>query len=118
VTRFVIVAALSAVLAAAAAAPAGASAASCRPVRDLFDGTRYEGSDLFRIRAQGVSCATARRVARAATYKAVGGPPGPTGFKRLRYRRWHLVDDLRGDTDRFSARASGAKRITWSFGEL
>ncbi len=59
-----------------------------------------------------MTCATARRVARAATHKAVGGPPGPTGRKRLRDRRLHVVDDLTGATDRFSARASGAKRNT------
>jgi hypothetical protein len=45
--------------------PAGAQAdyKRCSPVIDIFDGTRYAGSDLYRIRAQGVTCRTARRVA-------------------------------------------------------
>ena len=98
-------------------AVADAAFKTCRPVVDIFEGTSDEG-DLYRIRAQGVSCRTARRVARRGTFKAVGMTPGPSGFKRFRYRRWRIVDDLRGDVDRYSARAGGSKRVRWLYGEL
>jgi hypothetical protein len=60
----------AAALLAIAAAPA--DAASCASIRNVaqLNGTRFAGSDIFRIRAQGVSCATARRVARGATQLA------------------------------------------------
>jgi hypothetical protein len=101
------------------AGPATADAAfkRCRPVENIFPGTSDEG-DLYRIRAQSVSCKTARRVAYRSTYKAVGMTPGPSGFKRFHYRRWSVVDDLRADVDRYSARAGGSKRVRWLYGEL
>jgi hypothetical protein len=98
-------------------ATADAAFKRCRPVLNIFAGTSDEG-DLYRIRAQGVSCRTARRVAYRSTYKAVGMTPGPTGFKRFRYRRWRVIDDLRGDVDRYSARAGGSKRVRWLYGEV
>jgi hypothetical protein len=87
-------------------------------VPNVFAGTRFEGSDLYRIRAQAVSCRTARRVARRGTYKAVRATPDASGIVRVRYRRWRIVDDLRGAVDRFRARAQGEKRVRWLFGEL
>jgi hypothetical protein len=103
-----------------AGAPATADAAfkRCRPVLNVLDGTRYEGSDLYRVRAEGVSCRTARRVARRGTAKAVRATPDASGIVRVRYRRWRVVDDLRGPVDRFRARARGQKLIRWLFGEL
>jgi hypothetical protein len=105
---------LAAGLLAVAAAPA--QARSCRPVRNVFDGTRFEGSDLYRIRATGVSCQTARRVAYRATYKAIGLPVRAP-IKRFTSHGWDVTDDLRGDADRLSARR-GARRVTWLFGHL
>ena len=100
-----------------AAAPGEAAARSCRPILDVafLDGTRYEGSDIFRISAN-VSCRTARRVARGATRKALRLTPPPSGIKRFRYRSWSVIDDLRGATDRFSAHLDDAT-VRWRFGE-
>ena len=33
------------------------------------------------------------------------------------YQSWSVSDDLRGNDDLYSARASGTKRITWLFGD-
>jgi hypothetical protein len=97
---------------------AAADFKSCAPVRNVFEGTRYEGSDLYRIRAQAVSCRTARRVARRGTYKAEAAVPDSTGYVRVEYRRWRIVDDLRADVDRFRARAAGPKRVRWLWGDI
>ena len=109
-----------AVLTLASVAPTAAQADyhSCAPVRNIFEGTSYEGSDLYRIRAQGVSCATARRVARRGTYKAVADVPDSTGHVVVTYRRWRIVDDLTRPVDRFVAKAAERKRVRWLFGEL
>ena len=64
---------LALALAALAGAPGGAQAAQrCKPVVNPYPGTRYDGVDLTRIRATGVSCPTARRVARRAHRRALG----------------------------------------------
>ena len=53
--------------------PAGAHAVrSCKPVKNPYAGTRYDGVDLTHIRASRVSCRTARRVAKGAHRKALG----------------------------------------------
>jgi hypothetical protein len=115
-----LLAAATLLLALVAVGPATADAAfkRCRPVLNVFQGTRYEGSDLYRVRAQGVSCRTARRVVRRGTYRAVAATPGPSGFVRVRYRMWFILDNLRGSVDRFSARADGRKRVRWLFGSV
>jgi hypothetical protein len=105
-------------LAIAAAAPAEAAFKPCRPVVNIFDGTRYAGSDLYRIRAQGVSCRTARRVAFRSTRRGVASVPDPDGRVRVIYRNWRVIGDLRGDEDRYRALAPGRKRIRWIFGEI
>jgi hypothetical protein len=97
---------------------AGADFRRCEPVRNVFEGTRYEGSDLYRIRAQGTSCKTARRVARRAIYKGVASTPDSTGHVRVTYRRWSIVGDLRGSADTYSARAAAQKRVRWIFGDI
>jgi hypothetical protein len=103
------------VAAAALATPAAARA--CNPVRNILDETRYEGSDLYDIRVTGkASCRDARRLARRATYKAVGMPlSGP--IKRFRVGGWRVWDDLRGSADRFFARTERS-RVHWTFGGL
>jgi hypothetical protein len=113
-------AAFSAALALALIAPATADAdfKRCRPVIDIFDGSRYAGSDLYRLRAQGVSCATARRVALRGTYRGVAGVPDPDGRVRVRYRKWTVIGDLRGDADPYRALARGGNRVRWIFGDL
>jgi hypothetical protein len=105
-------------LALGSAAPAEAAFKPCRPVVDIFDGTRYTGSDLSRIRAQGVSCTTARRVALRGTYRGVAGVPDPDGRVRVTYRSWTVIGDLRGDEDHYRALAPGRKRVRWIFGQL
>ena len=95
------------------AAPA-AETRSCRPVVDPYAGTRYEGTDLSDVRATGVSCATARRVARGAHRKALGLTPPAGGIRRFTWRGWRVRGDLRGATDRYTA-VRGDKRVRWRF---
>jgi hypothetical protein len=90
-----------------------ASARSCRPVVNPYPDTRYEGTDLRRIRATGVSCRVARRVARRVHRKALGlTPSGPV--RRFTWRGWRVRGDLRGDNDRYLARRGG-DRVRWIF---
>src|SRR3954447_1431203 len=79
---------LTAALLAVAAAPADAAFKSCPSIRNVsqLNGTRFAGSDIFRIRAQGVSYTTARRIARGATLRALGITPPLSGIKRFRYQ--------------------------------
>lgn len=91
---------------------------ACAPVRDVFQGTRYEGSDLYRVRTRGVSCRTARRVARNGTELAVAEVPDSAGRVVVSYRNWTVFDDLRRSVDRFVAKAKGGKRVRWLFGDI
>jgi hypothetical protein len=97
-----------------ASAPAEDTAArACRPVVNPYPNSRYEGSDLTRIRATGVSCRRARRVARGAHNKALGRPlAGPVD--RFNWKGWQVRGDLRGDSDRYVAKRDG-KRVRWRF---
>jgi len=103
----------------AVAAPADAAFKSCPSIRNVsqLGGTRFAGSDIFRIRAQGVSCTMARRITRGATIRALGITPPLSGIKRFRYQSYAISDNLRGNDDRYSATGSGSKRITWLFGD-
>jgi len=92
----------------------GASTRSCRPVVKPYPGTRYEGVDLRRIRATGVSCRGARRVARGAHRKALGTTPPPSGMRRFTWHGWRVTGNLRGSSDRYVA-ARGTKRVRWVF---
>ncbi len=112
ITRAIAAALVSAVL---SVLPAGAQAArSCGSVENPYPGTRYEGEDLKRVLASGVSCATARRVARGAHRKALGLTPPPSGIRRFSWDRWRVRGDLRGVSDRYLA-VRGAKRVRWRF---
>jgi hypothetical protein len=91
-----------------------ATARACAPVLNPYPGTRFDGVDLRRIRAEAVSCRTARRVARRAHRKALGITPPPSGIRRFSWRRWQVTGDLRGSTDRYVARR-GARRVRWVF---
>jgi hypothetical protein len=98
------------------AAPAAEAAYKpCAPIINPYAGSRYEGSDLYRIRALEVSCRTARRVVRRGHYKALADAPDASGFVYVTYRRWNVTGDLRGDTDRDVAKAAGGKRVRWLF---
>ena len=103
----------AAALAGGAAAPA--EARSCAPIRDPYAGTRYEGSDLKRITATGVSCRTARRVVRGAHRKALGLTPPPDGIRRFAWNGWTVRGDLRGSVDRYIA-GRGENLVRWVFG--
>lgn len=97
-----------------AADTAQASTRSCRPVVNPYPGTRYEGINLSHIRATGVSCRTARRVAKGAHRKALGITPPRNGVRRFTWHGWRVKGDLRGRSDSYVAR-SGAKRVRWRF---
>ena len=91
-----------------------AAAKSCGRIANPYEGTRYEGSDLRKIRARGVSCRGARRVVRRAHYKALSLTPPPSGIRRFRWRGWRVTGNLRGASDRYVAK-KGRKRVRWLF---
>jgi hypothetical protein len=107
---------MAALLCALTAAPAaqGASPVACKRVVNPYPGTRYEGVDLRRIRAVGLPCSDARRVARRAHRKALGITPPADGIRHFGWHGWHVTGDLRGSSDRYVAK-SGAKRVRWRF---
>lgn len=107
---------LAAALLALALTPTATAAESraCKPIVDPYEGTRYEGTDIRKIRAVGVSCSTARSVARGAHRKALGMSPPPSGVRRFEYKGWKVTGDLRGDVDRYVA-TRGDKRVRWIF---
>lgn len=109
-----LVAGLVAVLAVLALPEAAAAAKACDPVRNPYPGTRYEGADLTRIRAVGVSCSWARKVAKRAHRKALGMPLPADGVRRLEWRAWNVTGDLRPENDRYVAR-KGDRRVRWRF---
>jgi hypothetical protein len=108
------VAAACAVCVLAAPAPADAAVSRCKPIENPYAGTRYEGSDIRRIRTVGATCRTARRVARRAHRKALGLPPPPSGVRRFRWNGWRVTGDLRGPADSYRA-VRGGKRVRWIF---
>jgi hypothetical protein len=88
---------------------------SCGSIENPYAGTRYEGVDITRIRGLEVTCKKARRVARKAHRKALGITPPPSGIRRFTWRSWSVTGDLRGDHDRYVAKAAGGKRVRWRF---
>jgi hypothetical protein len=102
-------------LAAAPSAPAtAAEEKSCKPVRNPYPGTRYDGVDLTSIRTLGASCKTARRVARRAHRKALQEPPSADGIRRFEWNGWRVRGDLRPARDKYVAR-KGTRRVRWRF---
>src|SRR3954462_102533 len=106
-----IVGVLSAMTVAVLPAPALATT-SCRKIEDPYKGTRYEGVDLRRIRAQGVGCPRARRVVRGAHYKALGLPVEPV--RHYHWHGWRVRGDIRGPVDHYRALKGGAV-VRWVF---
>ncbi len=108
----------AALCAVAGFAPATAEALepprSCERIVNPYEGTRYEGEDLRRIRAAGVTCRRARRVVRRAHRKALGMTPPPSGVRHFNWNGWHVRGDIREDTDRYVA-TRGTKRVRWVF---
>jgi hypothetical protein len=105
---------IAATLGAAVPSAQAASFRACPPVRNPFPHTRYAGVDLTHIRASGVSCATARRVARGAERRALGITPSPSGIRVFTWQGWHVTGDLRPAQDRYVA-SLGARRVQWRF---
>lgn len=99
-----------------AAMPATSSAAvrSCSPVVNPYPGTRYEGINLSHIRAEGIGCDKARKVAKGAQRKALGITPPPDGIRRFRWNGWTVTGDLRPSSDKYVA-TRGGKRVSWRF---
>lgn len=79
-----------------------------------YAGTRYEGVDLRRIRATGLSCHSARRIASRAHRKALGLSVPSSGVRRFSWNDWRVTGDLRYSSDRYIARRDG-KRVSWRF---
>ena len=94
--------------------PCPCSMQRCKPVENPYPNTRYAGSSLHHIRASGVSCRLARRVARRAHRKALGMTPPADGVREYYWRRWYVVGDIRGATDYYRARR-GTERVRWRF---
>jgi hypothetical protein len=103
-----------ALLAFAHTAAGAAKTHACRPIQNPYPGTRYEGSDLYGIRATGVSCTTARKVVRNAHRKALGVTPLPNGIRHLSWHGWHVTGDLRPAHDRYTA-TRGSATVRWRF---
>jgi hypothetical protein len=112
--RWLVAVALCAAACAGAPTAEAASARSCSPVINPYPNTRYDGVDLSRIRAIGVSCRRARQVARGAHRKALGITPPMSGVRRFAWHGWRVTGDLRGSSDRYVA-ARGGKRVRWRF---
>jgi hypothetical protein len=105
---------LCAAVVAAVPATQAATTRSCGSVKNPYPGTRYAGVDLSHITATGVSCTTAKRVARGAHKKALGLTPPPAGVRHLTWEGWKVSGDLRGNSDKYVA-GKGSKRVRWRF---
>jgi hypothetical protein len=91
-----------------------ASARSCSPVVNPYPGTRYEGINISHIRAEGIGCPRARKVAKRAHRKALGITPPPNGIRRFQWNGWRVVGDLRPSSDKYQATRVG-QRVLWRF---
>jgi hypothetical protein len=116
VKRRVLAAAVLAALSVVAALPATSSASvrSCSPVINPYPGTRYEGSNLSHIRAEGIGCPKARKVTKRAHRKALGITPPPDGIRRFQWHGWTVVGDLRPSSDKYEA-TRGGRQVRWRF---
>lgn len=97
-----------------ALAPSAAAAKRCDPVVNPYPDTRFEDVDLTRIRATGVGCETARRVARGSHRKALGLTPPASGIRTFDWQGWAVRGNLRPAHDRYTA-LEGARRVTYRF---
>jgi hypothetical protein len=113
-TRLLAMTAVAAALGAAAPAAHAQELRDCGRIENPYAGTRYDGVDITRIRAERVRCPKARRVARRAHRKALGITPPPSGIRRFRWRGWQVTGNLRGSHDRYLA-TRGEQRVRWRF---
>jgi hypothetical protein len=86
----------------------------CKPIVNPYPNTRYAGSNLHHIRADGVPCRRARKVARRAHRKALRMALPDDGVREYDWRKWYVVGDIRGRTDHYRARR-GEARVRWRF---
>ena len=105
---------LSVAVTAVVPATQAAATRSCGSVKNPYPGTRYADVDLTHVTARGVSCATARSVARGAHRKALGLTPPLSGIRTLTWQGWKVSGDLRPSHDRYVA-TKGSKRVRWRF---
>jgi hypothetical protein len=114
-TRLVLlVACVTVAVAAVVPASQAATTRSCGSVKNPYPGTRYAGVDLSHITATGVSCATAKRVAKGAHRKALSLTPPPSGIRSFTWDGWKVSGDLRGNNDKYVA-SKGSRRVRWRF---
>jgi hypothetical protein len=99
---------------AAVPSTSSASAQSCSRVVNPYPGTRFEGINLSHIRAEGIGCPKARKVAKGAHRKALGITSPPDGIRRFQWNGWTVVGDLRPASDKYEA-TRGGKRVRWRF---
>lgn len=96
-------------------APASAFAsASCRDIKNPYEGTKFEGADLTGIRASHVSCKRARYVVKKSHLEALASFPDSDGIVRVSWHEWAVRGDLKPSSDRYTAKHEGAQ-IRWRF---
>lgn len=105
---------VAAVLSVVAPSAGAATTRACASVVNPYPNTRYAGVNLSHIRATGVSCTTARRVARGAHRRALAMTPSLSGIRRFTWNGWRVTGDLRPMSDVYVA-TRGAKRVRWRF---
>ena len=91
-----------------------AATRSCGSVKNPYPGTRYAAVDLTHLTATGVSCATARSVAKGAHRKALSLTPSASGIRTFTWDGWKVSGDLRPSHDKYVA-SKGSKRVRWRF---
>jgi hypothetical protein len=111
VRRAAVIASL--VVGVSAVGASNAAAASCGSLKDPFSGTRFSGEAVSSIRASGVSCATARGLAKKATLRGLIMGKTDSGKKRFTIDGYRVRGDLRGTPGRYTA-TNGNRRISWS----
>ena len=112
--RLALLAVLTATAAAALAPAAPAQTRSCGSIANPYPGARFAGASLSRITATGVSCRTARRVARGAHRRALGIAPSLNGIRTFSWNGWRVTGDLRPSSDRYVA-TRDTTRVRWRF---
>ena len=94
--------------------PAGASGKSCSSVVNPYPGSRFDGVNLSQIRAKGISCPRARKVAKEAHRKALGLTPTPSGKSQFGWNGWTVSENLRPASDKYTAKRKG-QSVRWRF---
>jgi hypothetical protein len=114
IKRDVVVASLGALCVIPLLALPADAATSCGAIRNPYAGTWYDSVDIARIRARGVSCATARSVAAGAHAAVIDKVPPASGMQHFRWKGWVVTGDIRGARDHYVAR-KGDSVVRWRF---